>query len=137
MRRAVLREGDADAVVAWDGDDEWESFHLAVVDDDETVVGVVTFLDRACPVRPGQFPARQLRGMAVLPERQGSGVGATLLAAGLDRCRAEGVAVVWAHAREVAVGWYEAHGLRAEGELYDHPAGDRVLPHRTVVAELH
>ena len=100
------------------------------------MVGVVSFLDRACPARPGRFPARQLRGMAVVPERRGAGIGAALLAAGIDRCRAEGVAVVWAHARETAVGWYEAHGLLPEGEVYDHPAGARALPHRIVVAEL-
>ncbi len=122
--------------MAWVGDDERESFHLAAFDDDGAVVGVVTFLDRACPVRPGVFPARQLRGMAVREERQGAGIGAALLDAGLERCRAEGVAVVWAHARETAVSWYEAHGLAAEGEGYDHSVGDGDLPHRTVVVDL-
>jgi GNAT superfamily N-acetyltransferase len=100
------------------------------------VVGVVTFLDRACPARPDVFPARQLRGMAVSEPRRGSGVGRALLDAGLERCRAEGVAVVWAHARESAVPWYEAHGMAAEGPVYDHPVGDGVLPHRTVVVDL-
>jgi GNAT superfamily N-acetyltransferase len=104
------------------------------VDDDGTPVGVVTFLDRACPVRPGVFPARQVRGMAVATQRQGTGIGRALLAAGLDRCRQEGIAVVWAHARETAVAWYEAHGLHAEGDVYVH--GDVLLPHRTVLVEL-
>jgi GNAT superfamily N-acetyltransferase len=122
--------------VAWEGDDEWETFHLAAVEPDGTLVGVVTFLDRACPVRPGAFPARQLRGMAVSEERQGRGIGGALLAAGLERCRDEGVAVLWAHARESAVSWYEAHGMAAEGDGYDHPVGDGELPHRTVVVEL-
>jgi GNAT superfamily N-acetyltransferase len=136
LRREVLREGRADARVAWEGDDEWETFHLAAVDDDLTVVGAVTFLDRECPRRPGTFPARQLRGMAVARPRQGTGLGAALLAAGVDRCRSEAVAVVWAHARLPAVGFYEAHGLDAEGDVYDHPIGDETLPHRTVVLDL-
>ena len=122
--------------MAWEGDDEHESFHLAAVDPDGTVVGVVTFLDRACPVRPDVFPARQLRGMAVSHERQGTGIGVALLDAGLARCRDEGVAVVWAHARESAVDWYEAHGMAGEGAGYDREVGDGSLPHRTVVVDL-
>jgi len=130
----VLRDGRADAVVVFDGDDEWDTFHLAAVEDDLTTVGVITFLERECPLRPGLHPARQLRGMAVATDRQGTGVGGALLRAGLDRCRAEGAAVVWAHARVTAVSWYEAHGLPAEGDVYIF--GDVRLPHRTVVLEL-
>jgi predicted N-acetyltransferase YhbS len=133
LRRAVLRDGREDAAVAFAGDEEWDTFHLAAVDDDLTTVGVVTFLERECPSRPGVHPARQLRGMAVAADRQGTGVGAALLRAGLDRCRADGAAVVWAHARLTAVGWYEAHGMPAEGEVYIF--GDVDLPHRLVVAD--
>jgi GNAT superfamily N-acetyltransferase len=136
VRRAVLRQGRAGADVAWPGDDERESFHLAAVDPDGTVVGAVTFLERMCPRRPSVFPARQLRGMAVQEDRQGEGIGAALLAAGVARCRQEGDAVVWAHAREPAVGWYAAHGFAPEGDVYDHPVGAQTLPHRTVVLDL-
>ena len=132
----MLREGRADARVAFEGDDEWDSFHLAAVDDDTSVVGVVTFLERECPARAGVHPARQLRGMAVAVDRQGEGLGAQLLAAGVERCRADRIAVVWARARLSAVDFYEAHGLTAEGEVYDHPVGDGTLPHRTVVLDL-
>jgi predicted N-acetyltransferase YhbS len=132
----VLRDGRADAEVVFEGDDEWESFHLAAVDDDGTVVGVVSFSDRECPRRPKVFPARQLRGMAVAEDRQGQGLGSELLAAGVDRCRAERIAVVWAHARLPAVDFYVAHGLTAEGDAYDHPVGDGTLPHRIVVLDL-
>lgn len=94
---------------------------------------MVTFLERECPVRPGRFPARQLRGMAVAADQQGTGVGGALLRVGLDRCRLEGAVVVWAHARVTAVAWYEAHGMPAEGDVYIF--GDVHLPHRVVVAE--
>jgi GNAT superfamily N-acetyltransferase len=143
LRRRVLRDGRADADVAFEGDDEWDTFHLAAVDPGDQgdpgeprVVGVVTFLERECPCRPGVHPARQLRGMAVADDRQGEGLGAALLAAGVARCRDEGDAVVWAHARESAVGFYEAHGMTAEGDVYDHPVGDGTIPHRTVVLDL-
>jgi len=120
--------------VVFEGDDEWDTFHLAAVEDDLTTVGVITFLERECPRRPGLHPARQLRGMAVATGQQGNGVGGALLRAGLERCRAEGAAVAWAHARVSAVSWYEAHGMPAEGDVYIF--GDVRLPHRTVVLEL-
>jgi ElaA protein len=69
--------------------------------------------------------------MAVAEDRQGAGLGAAVLAAGVERCRAEGVAVLWANARLTAVPWYEAHGLPAEGDVYVY--GDMALPHRLVV----
>jgi predicted N-acetyltransferase YhbS len=104
------------------------------VDEDGTTVGVITFLERECPGRPGVHPARQLRGMAVATDRQGEGLGSALLTAGIERCRADGVAVVWAHARLSAVPWYEARGLPAEGEGYVFGVMD--LPHRLVVRDL-
>jgi GNAT superfamily N-acetyltransferase len=139
LRRAVLRSGRPDAVVTFEGDDEWESFHLAAVKEDDraadgTPVAIISFLDRECPARPGVFPARQFRGMAVALDRQGEGLGGAVLAAGVDRCRSEGVAVVWAHARETAIGFYEAHGLSAVGDVYLHGAVN--LPHRLVVLDL-
>jgi predicted GNAT family N-acyltransferase len=120
--------------VELDGDDEWETVHLATVEDDGTIVAVATFLDRECPLRPGVHPARQLRGMAVATERQGEGLGGELLAAGIERCREDGAVIVWAHARTAAVPWYEAHGLPAEGDEYVYGVMD--LPHRTVVLDL-
>ncbi|MET0881624.1 MAG: GNAT family N-acetyltransferase [Acidimicrobiales bacterium] len=133
LRRTVLRDGRDDEVV-FAGDDERDTFHLGAVDEDGTMVGIVTFLERECPNRPDVHPARQLRGMAVAADRQGQGLGTALLRAGIERCRAEGVAVVWAHARLPAVPWYEAHGLPAEGDVY--VFGVMGLPHRLVVTHL-
>ena len=133
LRRTVLREGGDDEVV-FAGDDERDTFHLGAVDEDGTTVGIVTFLERECPNRPDVHPARQFRGMAVAADRQGQGLGTALLRAGIERCRAEGVAVVWAHARLTAVPWYEAHGLPAEGDVY--VFGVMGLPHRLVVTDL-
>jgi predicted N-acetyltransferase YhbS len=133
LRRAVLRDG-GDEEVVFEGDDERDTFHLAAVDDDGTTVGIVTFLERECPLRPGVHPTRQLRGMAVATDRQGAGLGSALLRAGIERCRAEGVVVLWAHARLNVVPWYEAHGLAADGDVYVYGVMD--LPHRLVVRDL-
>lgn len=130
----MLRDGREAAAVVFEGDDELDSVHLAVVDDAGEVLAVATFLERECPGRPGVHPARQLRGMAVAGDHQGHGHGAAVLAAGVERCRRDGVAVLWAHARLTAVPWYEAHGLPAEDDVYVY--GDMGLPHRLVVVEL-
>lgn len=130
----MLREGRADAVVVFEGDDEPTTIHLAVVGDDGVPLAIGSLLDRPCPRRPGRVPARQLRGMAVAADRQGEGLGARLLAAAVARCRDDGVAVLWAHARQVALGFYEAQGLHGEGGIYIH--GDVQLPHRLVLTDL-
>jgi thiamine transport system ATP-binding protein len=110
LRRAVLREGRADASVVFDGDDEPGTLHLGLQDTSGALVGVSTWLWRPCPVDPGGRD-RQLRGMAVDTTRQGSGFGAVLLGAGVDRAIADGATTVWANARDTALGFYAGHGF--------------------------
>ena len=49
--------------------------------------------------------------MAVDPDRRARGLGATLLAAGVDRAFAAGAESVWANARDTALGFYGRHGF--------------------------
>ncbi|MDQ1436805.1 MAG: hypothetical protein QOK43_434 [Acidimicrobiaceae bacterium] len=148
-RRLVLREGRSDSVVAFDGDDHPGAIHLAaidhidgvigdhidgVVDDIRTsIVGVATFFPSPCGPRPDDV-AYQLRGMAVLPEYQGRGVGASLLAAGVERVRAAGATLLWANARDSALGFYEGKGWKVEGEGFEY--GPARLPHHVALLPL-
>ncbi|MDQ1445674.1 MAG: hypothetical protein QOI20_2138 [Acidimicrobiaceae bacterium] len=140
-RRLVLREGRSDSVVAFDGDDDPGAIHLAAVDhidgdiDDirTSIVGVATFFPSPCPPRPNDV-AYQLRGMAVLPEYQGRGVGASLLAAGVERVRAAGATLLWANARDSALGFYEGKGWKAEGDGFEY--GPARLPHHVALLPL-
>jgi GNAT superfamily N-acetyltransferase len=134
LRRAVLRGGDPSAVVTFEGDDEPTTFHLALLDDEgEVPLAVATFLARPTPVRPGGR-ATQLRGMAVAARQQGRGLGATLLAAGVALARARGDEVLWANARDTAVGFYERLGWSVAGEGFvDATTG---LPHHVVLLDL-
>jgi predicted N-acetyltransferase YhbS len=133
VRRLVLREGRADSVVTFDEDVLPEAIHLAAVDDGGSVVGVATFFPSVLAGRP-DAAAWQLRGMAVLPSLQGSGVGGMLLAEGVARVRAAGADVVWANGRDGALGFYERHGWKAVGDGYTY--GPAALPHHLVVLEL-
>jgi GNAT superfamily N-acetyltransferase len=125
----VLREGRADASVVFDGDDEPGTLHLGLQDPSGALVGVSTWLWRPCPVDPGGRD-RQLRGMAVDTTRQGTGFGAVLLGAGVERAIADGATTVWANARDTALGFYAGHGFEVlEPGHLDEATG---LPHHHI-----
>lgn len=111
VRHAVLRQGRPRETAVFEGDDEPDTMHWVAVQADR-VVGVVTVLQRSPPEEDA--PAWQLRGMAVLPELQGTGVGAALLAA----THLEGRSM-WCNARVAVVPFYERHGWQVVGERFE------------------
>jgi GNAT superfamily N-acetyltransferase len=126
LRRRVLRVGTVTTSVVFDGDDE--AVHLGLVDDG--VVAVSSWFERRHPDRPA-LTGFQLRGMAVEPERAGSGLGSRLLAGGVERMSALGAELVWARARDTALTFYASRGFEVFGEGYvDLPTG---LPHHDVI----
>ncbi len=128
LRRRVLREGRPAAAVEFDGDEDPGTLHLGLEDGDE-LVAVSTWLWRPCPVSPTAAD-RQLRGMAVEPARQGTGVGAELLAAGVSRAWADGATTVWANARDTALEFYRHRGFEVVGDGFvDQATG---LPHHVI-----
>jgi GNAT superfamily N-acetyltransferase len=132
LRKLVLRDGTRSSVLAFEGDELDTTFHLGARCDGE-LVGISTWLDRAYPDRPAER-AFQLRGMATHPDRRGHGAGDAMLVAGLDRCRSLGAALVWARARDTALGFYVRHGFATVGPGYtDLTTG---LPHHDIVVEL-
>lgn len=138
LRRRVLRGGRADADVHFDADDHPAALHLAVVDDgdgdgDSRVLAVATVIPATTPRRPAAL-AWRVRGMAVEPAVQGTGVGTLLLDAVVERARAEGAQVLWADGRDSALAFYERRGWSVEGEGYVTAAEG--IPHHTVVLDL-
>ena len=103
--------------------------HLGI-EVDSQVVAVSTWMRRPFAERP-EAVAVQLRGMATDPVRQGAGLGARLLEAGLDRARSDGADLVWARARSTALAFYLANGFgRVGDEFVDTTTG---LPHVVVL----
>ncbi|MDQ3305829.1 MAG: GNAT family N-acetyltransferase [Actinomycetota bacterium] len=153
LRRRVLREGEPEASVCFEGDDAPGAFHLAVLDHDHRPLAVATALPAALPAElsPGVEPATEavagrhspirtwrsrtwrVRGMAVEPALQGQGLGTRLLDAVVVEARSRGAQALWAAGRDTALGFYDRRGWSVEGEGYP-AAGD--LPHHTVVLEL-
>lgn len=132
LRRAVLRDGRVDLDASFPQDDLADTLHLAALNGDGAVLAVATLFPQVYDPRP-DARAWRLRGMAVAPETQGSGVGRALLDEAVRRARADGVEVLWAEGRDSALGFYERAGWTVEGAGYVTSIG---LPHHTVVLDL-
>lgn len=132
LRRSVLRTDVPNADVHFTEDDLVATFHLGAFVAD-TLVGVASFSPSVTDLRPGQT-AWQLRGMAVIAEVQGQGVGALLIVTAVDRLVAANVAVLWCNARDTAAGFYERL------EFVTHGDGFRTvttgLPHHVMLRDL-
>jgi GNAT superfamily N-acetyltransferase len=132
LRRTVLRDGTLSDVVEFDGDDLTTTFHLGVRLDGE-VVAISSWMRRPFDAEPDR-DAFQVRGMATDPAHRGRGFGHRLLVAGIERCRERGATLVWARARDTALGFYERRGFTTVGPGYiDTTTG---LPHHDVVRPL-
>jgi GNAT superfamily N-acetyltransferase len=132
LRRAVLRADTPTDDVEF-AEDTWPgAYHLGVVDGDE-LIATSSWIPRELATQPGSA-AVQLRGMATLQGLQGRGVGAMLLAAGIERARVTGALLVWANARDAAMGFYERNGFQIDGEGFIDATTQ--LPHHRVVHHL-
>ena len=132
LRRRVLRENRPDARLVFGGDAVPGAFHLAVAGADGTVVAVASFSPEPTPYRPGR-DAWRLRGMATDPARQGQGLGRRLMAEAVARLRREGAEVLWANARDTALGFYEGIGMEVVGDSFLTEIG---IPHHVVLLDL-
>ena len=107
LRHAVLRAGLPRETAIFSGDDAPQTVHVVALDNDD-IVGCATMIPSAWE---GQ-KAWQLRGMAVAPQLQRSGVGGLMLKE-LQRIAqhaAGDVRLMWCNARTPAVPFYERHG---------------------------
>ena len=65
--------------------------------------------------------AYQLRGMAVLSEYQGKGLGMRILKSGEEALIERKAEILWMNARLVAVPFYEKQGYQKKGTAFDIP----------------
>ncbi len=129
VRRRVLRHDTPSTDPRFAQDALAGTWHLGLRLDG-TVVGVSTWAPEPWPDDPGS-PAVRLRGMAVDGGVRGIGAGALLLDAGIARARGGGARIVWASARDSALGFYLRFGFRGVGEGFvDEPTG---MPHHLIV----
>ena len=110
LRLVVLRSDTPTREVTFPDDDAPGTVHLGVRMSGE-IVGVSTWIPRPYHDEPGV----QLRGMATAAVLQGQGVGGVLVEAGCARA-ATIAPLVWARARDTALGFYVRHGFIVDGD---------------------
>jgi len=131
LRHAVLRPGYPPEASHYAEDDI--AVHISAWDGDVLVACATVFPD-PWPGPPPAADAWRLRGMAVDPSRQGSGVGAQVLSEAVGAAREAGAPVIWANARTTALGFYLRHDWEVAGEEF--VASDTGLPHFPILLGL-
>lgn len=146
LRHAVLRPGRrvSDSVYAEDDD----AVHVGAWEpndgDGDMLVGCATVFPEpwtgttttgttiGTTTGPAPEPrAWRLRGMAVDPSRQGTGIGGRVLAEAVGAAREAGAPLLWANARTTALRFYQRNGWVVAGEEY--VTTDTGLPHYPIV----
>ena len=129
LRVRVLRKGTPVAHADYPEDSYPDAVHLGIVRDGD-VIGTSTWFLKECPEQLGTS-AMQLKGMAVDDALQTSGVGRQLIDAGIALATERGAHIVWARARDTAIGFYEKCGFAVVGEGFTD--GPTSMPHHIVV----
>ena len=117
LRHVILRTGLPREMAYFEGDDEPTTRHV-VAELDGRIVGCATLLRRPW----NGAPAFQLRGMAVIPELRGEGIGARLLAEIERTAREQSREVskqMWCNARVPAMRFYQREGWIVASEQFD------------------
>ena len=125
LRHAVLRAGLPRHTAIFPGDDALTTRHFVARSEDGAIVGVATL---HLNLWEGEV-AWQLRGMAIEPSHQRSGIGDALLRAAEQSALDEDspTRLLWCNARTPAAGFYEKHGWRVMSEPFEVPtAGPHV-----------
>jgi GNAT superfamily N-acetyltransferase len=125
LRHAVLRPGRPVTASVYAEDDQ--AVHIGAWDDD-LLVGCATVFPDPWPDAP---TAWRLRGMAVDPSRQRTGVGRAVLATAEEAAREAEAPLLWANARTSALPFYESAGWQVAGEEFI--TQDTGLPHKPIV----
>ena len=107
------------------------TFHVGALKDGR-LVGTSSFLVDINPKFEEKNQYR-LRAMATDPDVQGTGMGAAIIARGLDELKKRGVKLLWCDARLKACGFYEKLNFNVLGDIYEVPV---IGPHKLMYKEL-
>ena len=124
LRRSVLRtplglDFSAEQLAA-----EATDTHICAFDDD-VLVGTLV-------ITPYTATTAKLRQMAVAPGKQGTGLGAQILAAAETHAREQGISQITLAARVTAQGFYEKNGYAPQGEVFTEVTIPHILMTKTL-----
>ena len=136
LRRQVSADGRPDLTsFAHPMDEVPGAWHLGATNESGRVVAISSYFPGPCPWRPGVEPSVQLQFMAVHPPVQRQGAGTAVLTEAIWRLRATDAVLLWAHARDSAVPFYERFGFAAAEGSGD-PGVQTDRPHHVIVLDL-
>lgn len=104
--RVFVEEQKVPESLEWDEQDE-TAIHVLSVDTNGQGIATARLL------RNGQIGR-----MAVLPQYRGQGLGHEILSMLLGTAKQKGYPRVFLHAQTSAVGFYEKHGFKAQGDVF-------------------
>ena len=129
LRQQVLRPHQRLEEMDYANDSNPVSFHLGAFDHD-ALIAIGSFYEERHEGLDGAVHWR-LRGMAVHPDHRNRNVGGTLLARALEELRGRGVDLLWCHARETALRFYDQHGFTVHGPRFEiAPIGGHYVMYR-------
>ncbi len=114
IRRQVLWPDRSPSGIIYPEDSGADTFHLGAFDDSGELLGIATLYHDV-------DATWRLRGMAVIPDNQGKGIGARLVDASIDELRNLGATAVWCNARRAVTGFYQRLGWKIEGDEFEIP----------------
>jgi len=120
IRNEVLRPGRPIFECYFTGDNSEKTFHLGIFKDNK-IIGVASFMKNSNPFfdLKNQY---QLRGMAILAEFKGQGLGSLLLKEGeLKVKKQNSEPFLWFNARVTAIDFYKKHGYQTIGKKFEVP----------------
>lgn len=131
IRQQVLRPDHPPEAAVFPGDELESTYHLGIYEEG-SLVGIASLYQEG-PEGYGLDHAWRLRGMAVLPEHHGHGLGSKLLQACMAYAAAHGGEQLWCNARTKTRPFYEQLGLNIEGDAFEIPG---VGPHYRMICPL-
>lgn len=89
--------------------EDHQALHIGAFEE-ENLIGVGSFFF--------DLPSVRLRKLAVLPEKQGRGIGSNLIRFAANQPDLQKADYIWCDAREDAVAFYQRLGFKVEGDIF-------------------
>ena len=116
VRHPVLRQGRPLEDCIFDGDELATTLHFGLFIN-QNLVAVASFMENPHSLI-NEKKQYQLRGMAVLKEYQGIGLGHNILKHAETILRTKDATVIWCNAREIAVHFYKKNQFEIIGKPF-------------------
>ena len=116
VRHEVLRKGKPIETCQFKGDNDEYTTHFGFFLEDK-LVGIISIFKENNILFPESIQF-QIRGMAVLEEFQGKGLGAELVKKAENHCLNLNADLIWFNARENAVPFYEKLNYKIIGDSF-------------------